>query len=196
VFLSYRRTNEWLRFVTRHFLPKFKHWLDNHLGRSCSIFFDGRDIETGASWPHRLASGVAHSRIMVCLWSSEYFSSDWCSAELAQMLERRRSLAGSSGPLPLILAVVMHDCEDLDPRLGDIQVFDLKDYCNHWIADGSPMAERLAAEIEKFARDVARALQQAPEHDPAWENLATDEFVRIYRKATQGIPPSLGTGIT
>jgi len=194
VFLSYRRTNDWPRFVGKHFLPKFKHWLDAALGHNSSIFFDIRDIETGESWPHRLANGVAHSKTMVCLWSREYFSSQWCSAELAQMLARRRSVAGTSGPPPLILAVVIHDSEDLHPSLADIQRFNLKDCSNPWIAKGSLMAERLSTEIEKLARDVADALAQVPEYDPEWDSLATEEFLRLFgTRIAQDLPPSLGS---
>ena len=196
VFLSYRRTNDWPRFVEYHFFPKFKHWLDAALGRTSSIFFDVRDIETGEAWPYRLANGLAHSKAMVCLWSREYFSSKWCAAEMGQMLARRKSLVGPLGPPPLILAAVIHDSQDLDPSLADIQRFPLQDYCNPWIAEGSPVAERLSMEIEKFARDVADALAKAPEYNPTWPGLVTDEFLRIFEaKTTQHLPPSLGSAI-
>ena len=47
----------------------------------------------------------------------------------------------SRGPLPLILAVVIHDGEDIDHRLDEIQRFALQKYSNPWIAEGSPVAE-------------------------------------------------------
>jgi hypothetical protein len=195
VFLSYRRANDWPRFIENHFLPKFRHWLDATLGRTSSIFFDVRDIETGESWPYRLADSLAHSKVMVCLWSREYFTSRWCEAELTQMLARRKSITGPLGPPPpLILAVAIHDSEDLDPSLADIQRFPLQDYSNPWIAEGSLVAERLSMELEKLARDVAAALARAPDYDPTWPSLITTEFLRLFEaRANQDLPPSLGS---
>ena len=195
VFLSYRRSNDWARFVEEQFLPMFKHWLDTTLGRASSIFFDVRDIETGESWPYRLANALACSKVMVCLWSLEYFhSSQWCEAELSQMMARRKSLAGRLGPPPLILAAVIYDCENLDPSLADIQWFSIEKYSNPWIGKGSLTAERLSMELKKFARDVADALTHAPEYDPTWPSLVTTEFLRIFKsQLTQELPPSLGS---
>jgi hypothetical protein len=193
VFLSYRRSNDWPRYVERQFLPKFKHWLDAELGRASSIFVDVHELETGESWPYRLADALAHSKVLVCLWSREYFSSRWCEAELTQMLARRRALIGSSGPPPLILAVAIYDSEDVDQSIADIQRFSLQDYSNPWMAEGSLVAERLSMELQKFARHAADALARAPEYDPGWPNLVTTEFLRIFEgRATQNVPPSLG----
>jgi len=109
------------------------------------------------------------------------------------MLARRKSLLGPSGPPPLILAVIIHDSENLDHSLADIQRFALQDYCNPWIAEGSPTAERLSMEIERLARDVADALAKVPEYDNAWPGLVTDEFMRLFDAGTtQNLLPSLG----
>jgi hypothetical protein len=194
VFLSYRRSNDWPRFVEKHFLPKLQHWLDTSLGYTSKIFVDVQEIETGDAWPYKLADGLAHSKTMICLWSREYFSSKWCALELTQMLARRKSLTGSSGsPPPLILGVLIHDSENLDHTLREIQRFALQDYSNPWIAEGSPTAERLSVEIEKLARDVAKALERAPEYDDSWPSLVTNEFMRLFdADVGQDLPPSLG----
>jgi hypothetical protein len=169
VFLSYRRSNDWPRFVERQFLPKFRHWLDTVLGHAANIFVDVHEIETGDDWPYELAYGLAHSKIMVCLWSAEYFTSKWCALELTQMLARRMSLADSSGRLPpLIIAALIHDSNDLARELRRIQQFPMQDYSNPWIADGSLTEERLSVEIEKLARHVGRALKHVPGYDESW----------------------------
>src|ERR1022692_492439 len=165
VSLSYKRSDDWARYVDNHFFPKLRFWLGAELGHPARIFFDAQDVETGASWPYKLADGLAHSRTMVCLWSKEYFNSDWCKEELTQMLARRKSLTGPNGPPPLILAVIIHDSEDLNQSLKDIQRFDLHKYCNPWMTDGSPAAEQLSVEIARLARDVANAVEQSPGHD-------------------------------
>lgn len=197
VFLSYRRSNNWPRYVENHFFPMLKHWLDTILGRPSLIFFDVHDIETGEAWPYKLANGLACSKAMVCLWTKEYFGSEWCRAELTQMLARRKALAGPLGPPPLILAAVIHDSRDLDPTLSDIQRFQLQKYANPWMANDSPAAEQLSMEIEKLAQDVANALEKAPSFDPAWPRLVTDEFLRLFHTGTsQDVPPSLGSAFS
>jgi hypothetical protein len=174
-----------------------RHWLDATLGRDSRIFFDVRDIETGESWPYRLAQALAHSKVMVCLWSKQYFSSQWCTAELSHMLARRKITATPFGLRPLILAAVIHDGEELDPSLAEIQRFPLQKYSNPWIGKGSPAAEQLSMELEEFSRHVAHALDRAPDHDPKWLDLATDEFSAIFGARTnQYALPRLGPMIS
>ena len=109
------------------------------------------------------------------------------------MLARRKSLANSFGPPPLILAVVIHDGEDLNTALNEIQRFPLQKYSNPWIAEGSPIAELLSMKIQEFAGHVAHALERVPEHDPLWANLATKDFMGIFESRTvQNVLPSLG----
>jgi TIR domain len=193
VFLSYRRSNDWPRFVEKHFLPKFKHWLDAALGSTAQIFVDVREIEAGDDWPYKLANALAHSKTMVCLWSAEYFTSRWCELELTQMLARRRSLAGPAGELPpLVIAALIHDSENLSGELRRIQRFPMQDLSNPWIARGSLTDERLAVQIEKLAQQVARALRQVPAHDDAWAGLATSEFMHFFdTEASQDSLPRL-----
>jgi TIR domain len=193
IFLSYRRANAWPRFVDRIFLPMLRHWLQAEMGRPPHIFFDAEELETGESWPHRLAIGVALSKIMICLWSNEYFYSPWCQAELAHMLARRESTRIASGPLPLVLAVVIHDGDSISPALKDIQQLPIQDYANPWLAPYSPRIEELSEHIRRFSVHVHHALQRVPECDPAWENLAVNEFVQLFAHRTrQHGRPSLG----
>jgi len=193
VFLSYRHANAWPKFVGDIFVPMFQHWLAAELGRSSKIFYDAEQIETGQSWPYELATGIALSKVMVCLWSNEYFSSPWCQAELGHMLARREQTKQNSGPLPLILAVVIHDGENISPYLDDIQRLPIQDYANPWLARDSPRAEELSEHIRKLSAHVAHALQRAPECDPCWPSLAVERFVRLFEyRARQRDVPSLG----
>lgn len=193
VFLSYRRSNAWPAFMRNIFVPMFRHWLDTELGRATRVFFDADMIETGESWPYSLALGVASSKIMVCLWSTEYFASPWCQAELGLMMARREITRQPSGPLPLILAMVIHDGDNFSPALDDIQRLSIKEYANPWLARDSPNAERLSEQIRKFSAHVSHALQRAPACDPSWPGLAVDSFIRLFeRRAVQHDVPSLG----
>ena len=193
VFLSYRHANEWPRFVSKIFVPMFRHWLAAEIGQTPNIFYDAEQIETGQSWPYQLATGIASSKVMVCLWSNEYFSSTWCQAELGHMLARREFTKRDSGPLPLIVAVVIHDGENISPYLDDIQRLSIQDYANPWLASDSHRAEELSAQIRKLSVHVAHALQRVPECDPSWPNLAIERFVQLFEyRARQRNVPSLG----
>lgn len=193
VFLSYRRSNAWPRFVDSIFVPMFRHWLEAEIGQKPEIFYDVDSIEMGESWPYRLAEGIASSKILVCLWSNEYFCSPWCKAELGHMLARREFTRGDSGPLPLILAMLIHDGENIPPQLNDIQRFPIQEYANPWLGKNSPKAEELSERIRQFSVDVARALRRAPECDPSWSDLAVDGFIQLFdRRAEQREVPSLG----
>jgi hypothetical protein len=171
----------------------FRHWLAAEMGAPPRIFFDADMIETGEAWPYRLAVSIAASKIMVCLWSNEYFSSPWCLAELAHMMARRQFTSQTHGPLPLVLALVIHDGEKISPHLNDIQRDSIRDYASPWIARDSLKAEKLSDKIAKFSVHVFHALQQAPECNPAWSDLAIGSFVQLYeQQVTQQKVPSLG----
>jgi hypothetical protein len=74
IFLSYRRANAWPMFVGKIFVPMLRHWLQTEMGQTPTIFYDVEAIETGQSWPHHLATCIASSKIMICLWSNEVIS--------------------------------------------------------------------------------------------------------------------------
>ncbi len=194
VFLSYRRNNDWPRFVQKQFLPKLRTWLDTELGHAARIFVDVSEIEAGDDWPYELADALAHSKTMICLWSAEYFTSRWCALELTQMLARRKSLAGPSGRLPpLIIGVLIHDSENLPRELSRIQQFPMQDYSSPWIAEGSLTEEHLGFEIRKLAQQVANALRHVPPYDESWPDLAATEFMHMFDAGPSlDLPPSLG----
>jgi TIR domain len=185
VFLSYRAAADWPMYISKHFLPKFRHWLGNELGRAPKIFYDEQTIEAGENFVDRLTNGLAQSKVMVCLWSKAYWKSEWCAAELRLMLRRRRSLGRAAHRPTLIIAVVIHDSEDLDPSLKDIQLFYLQEHASPWIAEGSLMEQELAEKIKELTRAVAKAIENAPEFDPKWEEHIDDQLRRVFRSTTK-----------
>jgi TIR domain-containing protein len=197
VFLSYRRINEWPAFVEKTFLPMLKHWLQEELDGSLEIFYDADRLETGEAWPQALAEALATSKLMVCLWSRQYFSSDWCKAELSHMLARRKLTAKSDGQQPpLIIATVIHDGESIPHQLADIQRFNIQEYSNPWLGKGTKKEEELSDHIRRLARHAGHALTKVPEYDPAWPKLATDEFAALFAaRHEQSKVPSLGVRV-
>lgn len=99
----------------------------------------------------------------------------------------------ASGPPALILAVVIHDSEDLDISLADIQRFDLQKYASPWIGKDTEMEQELAREIKILARHVAHAIEHAPDYDPKWREPTERMLRKLYREhAIQSSLPTLG----
>jgi len=63
--------------------------------------------------------------------------------------------------------------------------------------EGSVLGEGLDEAIEKWTKDIRKAVIQAPEYDPNWDNMLKAEFNQAYNlaaKTKQRRVPSLGEG--
>jgi hypothetical protein len=195
VFLSYRRFREWPKWVDDHFLPLFTHYLGEELGRDADVFVDKNAIESGVVWPYKLAEGLAESRVLVCLWSRQYFNSPWCLAELGHMRAREAAcgLANVQNPEGLILPVVLHDGEDFPADVRHIQCALFQDVVNLRMATGSFVAERLASRVRDWVPDVRSAIERAPGFDPNWRELTAIRFIEALQQSReQKTVPNLG----
>jgi len=192
VFLSYRRINRWPQFVDDTFLPMLTHWLTEELDDVPQIFYDRGRLEAGGDWPQELAEAVAASKIILCLWSKQYFSSAWCKAELGHMLARRKAVGGA--PLvPIIVPAVIHDGESIPAELRSITKIEIQEYASPWLAENSKSKEELSARIRKLAMNASHALEKAPPFESSWAKLASDEFAALFAaRHTQNVVPSLG----
>ena len=190
-FLSYRRADDWPRFVDGIFLPMLRRELSDALGGQAKIFHDMR-IEVGAEWPQELGLALATSKILICLWSRQYFSSDWCKAELSQMLARREAIGGIPLP-PLVISAVIHDGDHIPEELGSIQRLDIHLYASPDLAEHSPRREELSFCVRDLAEHAAKSIEKAPPFDAAWTRLSVDTFDALFAtKRGQFMVPSLG----
>ena len=110
VFISYRRQLLWTPWTRDHFKVLLTAYLQQELGAPPDVFVDER-IEVGADWVDELGTHLACSKAMVAILSRDYFGSPWCLHELDLMLER------SLGAQPLIVPVIVQDCDNLSPPL-------------------------------------------------------------------------------
>lgn len=194
VFLSYRRYGEWPEWVSQKFMPLFKHYLGEELGCIPKIFFDVESIETGISWPARIQNSLARSRVIVPLFSKQYFSSEWCRHELAHMLARENKCGFATRECPegLIIPAKIHDGKDFPFIIKNIQCLSLEHCSNVRVAKGSPREEELSCLIEKWMPDIVSAIERAPEYDKSWQELLFDEIVeKLYQKPNQVSLPRL-----
>ena len=187
VYISYRRRGEWPIWVKRHFLPLIYHWLSERLGRDPLIFFHERFLEIASPWPADLAKGLATSRVMVCLWSRSYFESNWCLAELSQMLFRQDAAPSCR----LILPVIVHDGDRIPAPMRAMQPLDLSDYTNPRMVTGSPNSEKLSHLLKTFSESIFHAIDTSPPFRREWEYEVSNTLYDSLRGTVRPVSISL-----
>lgn len=186
VFISYKRSNLWPGWVNGIFKELFTHYLDAEYGGPCSIFLDVDCIEEGMDWPMKLAEAHAKSKVLVPLLSKEYFSSDWCLAEIRMMKAREAKCQNNSNHPRLIIPASLHDGDSFPEEINRIQYRRLNDVVRFKMREGSRLAEKLEEEIIQWVPKIVEALNNAPEFDPSWCDLNSHEFENIYQKHNAG----------
>jgi len=194
VFISYRRRDKWPFWVEEHLVPLLKRYLNEELDWDVGIFFD-RDLEkTNVSWPNALAKRLAHSAILIPLWSKSYFRSPWSGAEFAHMRYRKRECGfrTSENEIGLISPAIVHNgTENLPEDARMIEAVMLQEYA---LANLQPNTND-ALELEKLIRDwapqIALAVESAPPRKDSWEKPLAEEFVAtFYRHSRRQRRPS------
>lgn len=176
VFISYRRHPEWTPWTREHVRGLLDAYLTQELGRSPDIFIDER-IEPGADWPARLGGALGRARVLLAVFSRDYFGSDWCLHELDLMHDRLRRFPGSR----LIVPVIGHDGDLIPDEIARIQSFNLSAFRNTDLQRRTPRFEQFADEIGILAPHVAAAIGSAPPFDPSWSTTSETRFDQVYR---------------
>jgi len=174
VFISYSHgfIEDWLN---DYFIPQFKWRLEGAAGYEPTLFIDRDGISAGDSWPLRLKNALATSKCVVALWSPSYFNSKWCLKECYTMLHREDQYGFRSveNPGGLVIPINISDGQSFH-TFGDkdIQYLDLRDY----VIDGEAFKQtttyvEFQKKIEKWSKDVAKAMESAPEWEEVWLQL-------------------------
>jgi hypothetical protein len=175
VFISYRRHPEWTPWTREHIRTLLDAYLTQDLGKSPAIFVDER-IEPGADWPHRLGDALARSRVMVAIFSGDYFGSAWCLHELDLMYGRLLRCAGST----LIIPVIGHDGNLIPVEIARIQPFDLSPFRNTDLQRRTPRYEQFSEAVKALSPHVATAIGTAQPFDPHWTEECQARFDEVY----------------
>lgn len=197
VFISYRRSGQWPEWVENIFIPLFKHYLEMDIPfrREPKIFVD-YEIDTGDSWPLRLAKEHSQSRILVALWTPSYFNSNWCMAELTLMYARENECGYRTRHQPegLIVPATLHDGDRFPNKAKQIGWVNFQDCAHVWVAEGSETKEKLSRKICDWMPNVASAIKHVPDYNPDWIDIAYDKFMNVFEQENpeQGTLPSLG----
>src|SRR4029077_16012668 len=139
---------------------------------------------------------LSESRVLVPLFSRQYFSSPWCQLELSQMCarEERCNFRTAENPRGLMVPSHIHDGDGFPIPARAIQAAKLQAYTNVRLAKGSATEEHLSEEIRGWGPSIANAIRFAPPHDNEWTHLTVEAFVEQSRlgDSKQTAPPSLG----
>jgi hypothetical protein len=158
VFVSYARGGPVEQFVRGHLVPSLTGWLQEELKRK-SVFVDQSEIPTGVAWPQSLRDEHLRSRVLLCVFSRQYFESQWCQAELHSMLRRHKSEPGK--PRTFVHAVVAHDCEDMSELHRDVQKLECRKFHHFTYMQRTP-TQQFNKAIADLAKDIAQSVNAVP----------------------------------
>ncbi|MGD1929826.1 MAG: TIR domain-containing protein [Leptolyngbyaceae cyanobacterium] len=178
IFISYKRKQIWSTWIDEIFLEDFIDLLEEELCRKVKVFVDRKNVKTGTRWDLSIVKSLFDSRILLPLWSGEYFSSKWCKFELAHMLARQELCGFAKNPNSQCLIVPanirIRDRQKIPECVRVLKPKELNEFANCRIADKSSRREELYKAVDDWVPDIAEAINAAPEHNSKWENLLED----------------------
>lgn len=169
VFISYCNYPGHTEWVVEVFLEAFRDCLTNSesLGRPSRVYLAPEANRAGDKWKLVLREALAGSRIMVPIWTIQYFMSEYCRGELAVMINREQRLGyltdGRKGSL--IVPVQFMDGGGYPEIANEYQQEDFKPFN---AARKGCKSAKLRKKIEAWAEVVGERVNGAPDWDPAW----------------------------
>jgi len=91
IFISYRRSDTIGPWVKNHLAPRLESRLNQVAPYNVSVFCDFK-MDDGVNWPEELKRRIHRSRLLLSIWSADYFRSTWCMAEWQSFRERETRL--------------------------------------------------------------------------------------------------------
>lgn len=153
------------------------------LQRKPVIYVD-EQLEAGASWPAALGAALGASRVLIALWTGNYFASVWCTEEFSQMLgrETEAKLRTVNKPHGLVIPAFIHDGDSFPEKLKHIKPFQIQSCFNPRMARNSQRAEELDAALAAQAPAIATSIQNAPPWRKKWAAKAGENFYRRFHR--------------
>jgi hypothetical protein len=188
VFISYKREALWTPWVRDHFKKLLHCYLQQELMRAPDIFVDERII-VGADWVDELGLHLASSRVVVAIFSGDYFASDWCVHELDLIVQR------CARTYHLIIPTVVHDGEYIPDPVKRLQPLDLSKYRIACMYEHTSDYHDFSKAIRALAPAVRDAINRAPPFQPNWITEHQQRFNDVYQ-ASLGSPPVAPSSFT
>lgn len=185
IFISYKREENWTPWV-RQFASYLKSYLQQDLGFEPRIFIDER-IEGGSDWVTEIAYNLATSKVVIPLFSKDYFSSHWCIHELDLMMERAlHSGSNIKNQCKLIIPALVHDGEIIPSEVNRTQLKDFKEFRTIGICPGTEKFLKYSETLKAFSIEVTRALSSAPSFDVRWIEHHVKRLNEVYGAISSG----------
>lgn len=171
VFVSYPHEEIHKKWLYDIFLTRFTTVLRNELLREPLLYVDSRENATGMSWDLVVKNALARSRVLLPLWSIDYFLSENCRAESIVLFHREAQLGYRTleNNNVLVLPIGLFDGAGYPKFVKEMIHLECVDY-NH-IYQNYPQTEahfKLIKLIDGFARDVKNSIGAAPNWDAEW----------------------------
>lgn len=166
IFVSYRRSVTIGTWVKEHLVPLLEARLCEVAEADIRLSCDYR-MATGTRWPEELKHRIAASKVLLAIWSADYFRSDWCMAEW-QSFRRREEVLGlftASRTDGLVYPIRYADGEYFHPEAKNAQWKDLASL------NYPHEAFRLSAkylDFDEAVQEIAQELVQMLGRVPPW----------------------------
>lgn len=170
IFISYKRNPDTKKWIDIHFIPSLERHLEEQLGRRPTCFVDS-NIQAGTDWRGHLSHALGNSKIIIILWSQSYLTSEWCTYEVAHMMERevRCGFRTIEKPDGIIFPVIIHGGDTLPTGFSPIQKLEIQDCFNLRMSMESPKARILDDKLNMLSKQIARAIGNVPDWQPQWQ---------------------------
>lgn len=182
IFLSYSPHGIFKDWVCDEFLPLFKFYLEEILGREVTIFSGEDEIDDEDTWSLVFREAFAYSKCLVAFWHPSYFMSESCRYASYLMIQRERqeNYRTSENPEGLIYPINLFDGERFPDFARNMSQFDFKPFVRRGL--GFSRTERYIQfqdNLIQLSEIVARGINHAPPWKKAWLETPEVEIPEI-----------------
>lgn len=165
IFLSYRRTDTVGLWVRNHFFPRLKSRLNEISAQPVTVYYDNL-IAEGADWNRDLKNKLKRSKLLLAVWSADYFRSPWCMTEWESFRSREAEVALPPQVPSLVYPVRYADGEAFHPAAQAAQC--TRDFTSLNFPDAVFQQSQKWLDFDSLVQDVARDLVARLPYVPKW----------------------------
>jgi len=162
VFVSYTwrvpRAQRWVREVLHPPLVDFLE-LEAKIPRA-RVFLDEREVRPGMHVETSVHEALRDSRILLAVFSPQYFESGWCLTEFHTMLKRQKATGRR-----VIYPLAVWDGDKYAPEARALAPLDY----NKWgTLERGMTRKRWTDTVKALVKELEPLVLGSPAHDPAW----------------------------
>ena len=178
VFVSYKRQTEWTHWVRGPFQDLLRAYLTEELGTEPRIFVDSA-IPGGADQAMALGDSLGRAKVMIGIFSADYFGSEWCMHELDLMTGRAVATKAIGPSQGIIIPAVVQDGHRIPSPIDALQRFDLGQWRRVGIDKTWGIYPGFSDQMKSLAELVGKAVFAAPAFNADWVEECTQRFALV-----------------